>query len=746
MKPIIHECVASSVAVGRTIAEAQIWSRLQAARDLMRTFSSGRSERLLPAARCLCVVLLTVVGLLFSGTAGRAAELVAHWPMDGDGVNMVHWWDEGMVEGTVLTVSGRIDQALQFDGDPNNRVTAPVSNTYALTSFTLAAWVNIPGPFTPGWQTIIEHDRGANNWYGLWRSGNATDRFHFRWGSGNRSADFNGAITTGQWYHVAATYGDAVATLYLNGEVDRVVSPAAAPSLAPTNSELRIGANLAGGEGFPGIIDDVRIYDGVLSHEEIASLALVTPVPIAITTQPASVTAMVGTVTNLSVEVAGSTPRYQWYKNAVTPGNPAAAIPGANSPTLAFDPVQTTDAGNYQVIITNSISAQTSVVATLIITADTVPPEIVSVLALGDATRVILVFDEPVSSDTAENPGNYSINNNTTAIGVLAASLGPDGHSVMLTTASMRQATEYTLLVSGVTDLATAPNAANTTRTFTTAAVLGNWQFNEPFGSATAIDSSGNGYDGALLQFAGGGFTGDGQVTFESGTLNRIQTAMPLYSLTNAPMFLVDVTFTYTGPANRSWTPLLGSSFGPSYNANEIFYIGKQQNVAQLNLNIAGVHQAAIPNSAFLFDGNPHNLVLTYEQAIDQVKLYADGNPTPFATFTGSRPENRVVISASTLWIGATGHGYTGGEVFVGNIDRVVFAVHQLPQPQPEFLSPVLSDMKLILKWTGSGMLEWAPTVAGPWNEVTPLPAGTTYTADILRGENRFFRLRKTTP
>jgi hypothetical protein len=52
------------------------------------------------------------------------------------------------------------------------------------------------------------------------------------------------------------------------------------------------------------------------------------------------VAAMVGTEAGLAVEVSGTTPSYQWYKDAVTPGNAAAARPGANRSTLWFDPLQ----------------------------------------------------------------------------------------------------------------------------------------------------------------------------------------------------------------------------------------------------------------------------------------------------------------------------------------------------------------------------------------------------------------------
>jgi len=120
--------------------------------------------------------------------------------------------------------------------------------------------------------------------------------------------------------------------------------------------------------------------------------------------------------------------------------------------------------------------------------------------------------------------------------------------------------------------------------------------------------------------------------------------------------------------------------------------------------------------------------------------MYADGNATPFASVTGSRSENRCVISESTLWIGATGHGYNGGECFVGSIDHVIVAVHE-PAP-PKFLPPVLVGDQLTLTWTGTGVLQSAPTVPGSWTDVTPAPTGQTYTTKIVPGESRFYLLR----
>ncbi|SPE62746.1 exported hypothetical protein [Verrucomicrobia bacterium] len=60
-----------------------------------------------------------------------------------------------------------------------------------------------------------------------------------------------------------------------------------------------------------------------------------------------------------------------------------------------------------------------------------------------------------------------------------------------------------------------------------------------------------------------------------------------------------------------------------------------------------------------------------------------------------------------------------------------------LPAPL-KFFPPVLSQGQIILSWSGSGRLQWAPTVRGPWTFVTPAPS-SPYSASAQG--NRFFRL-----
>ena len=158
-------------------------------------------------------------------------------------------------------------------------VDIPESPDLSLHTFTLAVWIQIPDNIPTGWRAILEHDRWGNNWYGLYKTA-SSNRFHFRWTEANSGdvADFVSTIEPDTWYHVVGTFdiGTKTAKMYLDGQLDHTVENTATP--IPTDAPGRIGLNMDNGEAFPGIIDDLRIYDRVLTDAEIAEMAMATAV------------------------------------------------------------------------------------------------------------------------------------------------------------------------------------------------------------------------------------------------------------------------------------------------------------------------------------------------------------------------------------------------------------------------------------------------------------------------------------
>jgi hypothetical protein len=78
-----------------------------------------------------------------------------------------------------------------------------------------------------------------------------------------------GKISPGDWQFVAGTYDGATGTLYVDGQV--VASDAFGPP-GTVSLPVNIGAYAGGGSGWKGRIDEVQIFNRVLSATELRGL------------------------------------------------------------------------------------------------------------------------------------------------------------------------------------------------------------------------------------------------------------------------------------------------------------------------------------------------------------------------------------------------------------------------------------------------------------------------------------------
>jgi hypothetical protein len=127
--------------------------------------------------------------------------------------------------------------------------------------------------------------------------------------------------------------------------------------------------------------------------------------PPGITTQPLSQTATQGLNATFSTVASGTAPlSYQWNFNG-------SAVSGATNSALALTSVQTTDAGTYTVVVTNSGGSITSAVATLTVL---VPPGI----ATQPQSQAVVVGQNATFSVTASGtvPFSYQWRFNGTAL------------------------------------------------------------------------------------------------------------------------------------------------------------------------------------------------------------------------------------------------------------------------------------------------------------------------------------------
>ncbi|HUL54687.1 MAG TPA: immunoglobulin domain-containing protein, partial [Opitutaceae bacterium] len=90
--------------------------------------------------------------------------------------------------------------------------------------------------------------------------------------------------------------------------------------------------------------------------------------PPVINVQPQGMSVVAGASAMMAVTAAGAPePTYQWYRNGHTLG-------GATGNTLTIASAQAADAGDYTVVVTNSLGSVTSTKATLTVAAAPIPP------------------------------------------------------------------------------------------------------------------------------------------------------------------------------------------------------------------------------------------------------------------------------------------------------------------------------------------------------------------------------------
>ncbi len=207
-------------------------------------------------------------------------DLVGWWPLDeGSGSVAVDWSghdNHGTLIGGPQWVVGQDGEALEFDGTDDFVNIGLGAGDYFSTlnsGFTVAAWINRASTGTN--DVIFGAGRnpegtsaGANN-NGWKLSITGGDVITF---TTLGILDYTSSIgvPTGQWIHVAATLneGGTEAKIYLNGNLAETISGSSPANPATGLFAIGFGATWDL-EFFDGMIDDVRVYNRILTAEEI---------------------------------------------------------------------------------------------------------------------------------------------------------------------------------------------------------------------------------------------------------------------------------------------------------------------------------------------------------------------------------------------------------------------------------------------------------------------------------------------
>ncbi len=216
--------------------------------------------------------ILAALALGVAADAAHGGALVAHWALDEtsgsvatDSSGNNH---NGTVGGTATWIAGRVGGALDFDGSSTY---IDVDGQLVKGTCSVALWLKARNlPYTGDFRAICHND--------AWDTGSLHG--HLRADTSLFNFDINGggAVTSttvaqsNEWYHVAGTFNVAAgqSKLYVNGVLE-----ATATGLTPSvyMGPLNWGAWTNNQRYFNGPMDDIRIYNRVLSAENVQGLA-----------------------------------------------------------------------------------------------------------------------------------------------------------------------------------------------------------------------------------------------------------------------------------------------------------------------------------------------------------------------------------------------------------------------------------------------------------------------------------------
>lgn len=221
--------------------------------------------------------------------------LVSYWTFDQDDiagktVNDVWGKNNGTIVGDPEIVEGRVGDALKFDGTEDYvNLTNLGDFGSSIGKSTFEAWVKTD--FDQDWTTLFKVlDQGCSMAWAIDVNRSAKAGFplapgivHFYVrqkavaGCIDIAIEIEFDLTDGNWHHIAFVVEDAADTklnIYMDGQPQEVIvgKGSKLDNFVPFEEPVYIGAANNRGKverHFPGLIDEVRIYDRPLNENEV---------------------------------------------------------------------------------------------------------------------------------------------------------------------------------------------------------------------------------------------------------------------------------------------------------------------------------------------------------------------------------------------------------------------------------------------------------------------------------------------
>lgn len=206
----------------------------------------------------------------FTAMAQNLAQgLHAHFPFDNNlNDQSANGYDLTTANGSISyqTVQGT-DKALWLNGTSGVTSIDPFDNS-AFTATAVSVWFKASGT-TSDLQIILQ---GAFMGFGVYIQPNTGRLMVFFDGSSTGSYLSQDPVTDGQWHHVVAQTAGSTTYMYLDGALDGSLNESLSPGNGGQDNKLYLGRSNQNAYPYTGLVNELRIYNRVLTLCEIAEL------------------------------------------------------------------------------------------------------------------------------------------------------------------------------------------------------------------------------------------------------------------------------------------------------------------------------------------------------------------------------------------------------------------------------------------------------------------------------------------
>ena len=217
-------------------------------------------------------VLFTLTTPLYAGLDDKSLVLYLSFDEGKGGAaadSSVHGHDGELIKGPTW-VDGQFGKALEFDGTKQQHVMVPINDTLQLREqFSIAFWVKRGDDQIREWNYMVT--AGSLKWASIFRKSDSKTYFWSTAGGAWAQKAITDDVQPDDWVHLAVTH-DTKSEVVIYNDGKEAGGGDKPPSVDEIDGSVMVGARHPGEEFFTGIIDEVFLFNRIISEAEIKEI------------------------------------------------------------------------------------------------------------------------------------------------------------------------------------------------------------------------------------------------------------------------------------------------------------------------------------------------------------------------------------------------------------------------------------------------------------------------------------------